>query len=76
MDRIGDFAKHYGCEPATEGMVEAVLFSVLAAEVVAIGVGMKMATKKKAKEKAATQKAYFDLHEIPENERTGYEKGS
>jgi len=74
MDRIGDFAKYYGCEPATEGMVEAVLFSVLAAEVVAIGVGMKMSAKKKAKEKAATQKAYFDLHEIPENDRAGYEK--
>lgn len=72
MDRISDFAKYYGCEPATEAIVEAALAAVLAAEIIAIGVCFKHSAKKNAEQKAANQKAYFDLHQIPESDRANY----
>ena len=71
MDR---FEKFYYSEvrPASEGIVEGALAAAFTFTIGGIVIYMKAMSKKNAAKVASTRNAYFDAHDIPENERATY----
>ena len=71
MDR---FEKFYYSEvrPASEGIVEGALAAAFTFTIGGIVIYMKAMSKKNAAKVASTRNAYFDAHDIPENERAAY----
>ena len=71
MDRFENF--YYNeLIPASEGIVEGALAAAFTFTIGGIAIYMKAMSKKNAAKVTSTQKAYFDAHEIPENERATY----